>query len=179
MAKRKLKIDLAGERFDKLLVIERLYNPNTKPRSKWLCECDCGARLVRQSYELRKPKLYQGCSAWIHEIAKYAPITHDAMFKGKPTRLYTTWQNMRIRCTVERNPNYKWYGAKGVSVCAEWNDFAAFREWALTHGYNDNLTIERIDPQGNYEPANCEWVTGSENSKRRSAYHKLRLVEHG
>ena len=63
------------------------------------------------------------------------------------------------------NPTYRFYGARGIDICPEWEDFAVFREWALSHGYSDELSIDRIDYDGNYCPANCRWITRSENSK--------------
>jgi hypothetical protein len=69
------------------------------------------------------------------------------------------------------NPNatqYRYYGGKGVRICEQWLDFVVFRDWAHSHGYADHLTIERKDPSGNYEPANCEWITRQENARRGS-----------
>jgi hypothetical protein len=73
---------------------------------------------------------------------------------------------MKARCS---NPNlraYQWYGAKGVKVCNEWHTWETFRDWANAHGYARGLVIDRVDPNGNYEPSNCQWITQSENAKR-------------
>ena len=88
-------------------------------------------------------------------------ITHG----GSKTRLYRIWKQMRIRCHCVTNPTYRFYGARGIKVCAEWEDFAVFREWALSHGYSEELTIDRIDSDGDYCPANCHWVTKQHNCK--------------
>lgn len=88
-------------------------------------------------------------------------ITHG----GSGTRLHKIWKQMRIRCRCKTNPTYKFYGARGISICEEWDDFAVFREWALSHGYADDLSIERIDNDQNYCPENCKWIPRSEQSK--------------
>jgi hypothetical protein len=75
---------------------------------------------------------------------------------------------MKDRCTNPHNKSYHRYGGRGISVCDEWmNDYSAFQSWALSHGYTENLTIDRIDNDGNYTPNNCQWLTASENSKKR------------
>ena len=94
-------------------------------------------------------------------------ITHG----GSKTRLYRIWKQMRIRCHCVTNPTYRFYGARGIKVCAEWEDFAVFREWALSHGYSDELSIDRVNPDGNYRPDNCRWIPRSENS-RHSRHEK-------
>lgn len=83
---------------------------------------------------------------------------------------------MRARCYNPRHHRWPWYGAKGVSVCDEWAEFGNFYDWAVTAGYVDGLTIDRIDSTGNYEPANCQWITRSENS-RRARYKQRYGVE--
>jgi len=84
---------------------------------------------------------------------------------GKGTRLYQTWKGMRARIHKESNPGYKNYGGRGIKICDEWNkSFIAFRKWALSHGYADNLTIERINVNGDYCPENCTWIEKSDQS---------------
>ena len=82
------------------------------------------------------------------------------------TRLYQIWENMKKRCKNKNNHHYKNYGGRGITVCQEWdNSFCAFRLWALSSGYNDDLTIDRINVNGNYEPSNCRWITSMEQCK--------------
>lgn len=88
-------------------------------------------------------------------------ITHN----GSKTRLYRIWKQMRIRCNCKSNPNYKFYGGRGITICEEWDDFSKFREWALKNGYAENLTIERVDVDGNYCPDNCTWILRNEQAK--------------
>lgn len=84
------------------------------------------------------------------------------------TRLHNIWLTMRQRCEKPNSSGYYKYGAKGISVCEEWNNFENFRDWAFTNGYQDDLTIDRINPCGNYEPSNCRWVSQKIQQNNRS-----------
>jgi len=83
------------------------------------------------------------------------------------------------RCYYPSAKCYPRYGGRGIRVCEEWTEFIVFANWALTHGYQDDLTIERIDPDGNYEPANCEFITRAENNRRRRVPKKPVINEKG
>lgn len=88
---------------------------------------------------------------------------------GTHTRLYRVWCAMKERCGNPNCRSYKHYGAKGISVCDEWaTDFASFRSWAMANGYADDLTIDRIDCKGNYEPGNCRFVTTAVQNRNYS-----------
>lgn len=91
-------------------------------------------------------------------------------------KLYSVWNTMRHRCYNEKNKKYKIYGARGITVCDEWkNNYIAFREWALSHGYAEGLTLDRKNVEGNYCPENCRWVTQKIQQRNR---RNNRLIEY-
>lgn len=96
--------------------------------------------------------------------------------RGKNTRLYSIWQGMKNRCLNPNACNYKYYGGKGIKICDEWVDnFEEFQKWSLSNGYSDNLTIDRIDVNGNYEPSNCRWATSYEqNNTHKSSVYEIK-----
>ena len=93
------------------------------------------------------------------------------------TRIHNIWLSMRQRCEKPNSHGWKKYGAKGIRVCAEWGKFEAFRDWAYANGYTDELTIDRIDPRGNYEPSNCRWVTQKVQQNNRT--NNVRIAYNG
>lgn len=100
------------------------------------------------------------------------------MIEEKDERLYRIWSSMKQRCNNPKNPAARWYHDKGIRVCEEWeNDFFAFQSWALSCGYAEDLTIDRIDPDQDYCPENCRWLTRSENSSRARS-HITQSSEH-
>ena len=123
------------------------------------------------------PDLKKGRCWYIEEST---PWPNNAKKHGlSHTRLFNIWQCMLQRCNNPKNPRYNCYGGKGVSVCNQWkNDFTIFYEWATQNGYADNLTIDRINTEGNYEPDNCRWVTWAENLKHRNLDMQNRVAQH-
>jgi hypothetical protein len=88
------------------------------------------------------------------------------------TRLYSIWKNMKKRCYYPKHNSYKYYGGKGIKVCDEWlDDYKAFKSWALSSGYNELLSIDRIDINDDYRPENCRWSTPKQQSYNRSTHH--------
>lgn len=167
-------IDLLGQSYDKLIVIA--LAERTISGKKWLCRCVCGNEVLKLTTQLRRlrlqEKFYIGCKA-CERISRSDPkIKHGGCRLGK-SRLYQTWKAMRNRCSNPNTNIAKYYFLKGIQVCEEWNSFEVFRDWASRSGYMDNLTIDRVNPMGNYEPNNCEWVTRSENSRRMMATRKV------
>lgn len=150
---------IQGKKFGRLLVIN-YHSTSKKGKAKWLCRCDCGKHSVVQSGNLVSGHT-QSCGC----VRKHSP-GYDS--NGKQTRIYRIWSQMKDRCRNKKNDHFIYYGGKGVVVCEEWLDFAVFHEWAVTNGYSDDLTIDRINPSGNYEPKNCRWATRQEQMVNRS-----------
>lgn len=102
-------------------------------------------------------------------------MTGNYKHGGRGTRLYGIWKAMRERCMCPNCNRWHRYGGRGIKVCEEWDDFAVFRDWALSHGYSDRLSIDRIDSNGDYEPSNCRWVTQQEQQNNRSNNHRIKV----
>ena len=91
------------------------------------------------------------------------------------TPLYKVWQTMKQRCYNPNNRGYRWYGAKGVKLCEDWRSPTVFYNWAIKNGYQEGLTIDRIDPKGDYAPNNCRWITMSDQQHNKTSNHILTL----
>lgn len=179
--------DITGQRFGKLEVIK--YDHSSKRGDAlWKCRCDCGNFTVtRGSYLITGRTKSCGClrKEQAGEIGKVHGKTNGKKYgvenfrkagenkKGvhagryrhglTGTRLYIIWASMKQRCGNPKATEYSSYGGRGITVCEEWkNDVQKFVDWAITHGYASNLTIDRIDVNGNYEPDNCRWIPQAE-----------------
>jgi hypothetical protein len=167
------KLNLVGKRFSKLLVVGIFER--TKSGYLWMCRCDCGNEIIKLTTQLTRLK--EGNRTGCHECESLNRSlscglrTHGECELGK-TRLYGVWKSMISRCS---NPKNKHYFGKGISVCDDWKWYPTFKNWAYGNGYRDDVitngrnqltTIERKNSNGNYEPANCEFITAQENSRR-------------
>lgn len=92
------------------------------------------------------------------------------------TRIYNIYRGLKNRCYNQNDYHYEWYGSRGITICEEWlNDYKAFENWALNNGYQEHLTIDRIDNNGNYEPSNCRWITHKEQCNNRRTNHLITI----
>lgn len=143
--------DLSGLKFGRLTVLN--FHDKKSNRVRWLCKCECGK--VKPVYaKLLKSGNAVSCGCFQKEIASKNSKTHG---KSK-TRIYYIWQNIKDRCHNPNSKNYKNYGGRGIKLYNDWNIFEEFEKWAMSNGYEENLTIERINVNGNYEPLNCTWI---------------------
>ena len=171
-------LNLVGERYGRLTVVELDGVRNRK--SYWKCICDCGLTVIATGNNLRSGNT-QSCGCLHREkVAKMGRQnkTHGEGH-GNGTRLYHIWCGMRQRCNNPNHHAWNLYGGKGVKLCDEWNDYPTFKAWALANGYADNLSIDRIDPSKGYCPENCRWLTPSENTARANKNHTTRKVIRG
>lgn len=157
------KIEMTGKKFGRLVVIKEAMERSKDRRVCWVCKCDCGNEITVDGKSLRNGNT-KSCGCLQKEAVGLINKKHGL----RNTRLYNIYVNMRRRCEDPKRKAYPRYGGRGIRICDEWkNDFPAFYDWAITNGYKDDLQIDRIDNDGNYEPSNCRWVTPKKNNNNR------------
>lgn len=161
--------DLTGQRFGKLVVLQRAENKGI--HAAWICRCDCGNEKVVNSTRLITEKT-KSCGCLFRKVHAEKKTTH-----GKSnTRLYRLWIGMKTRCYNPNDKRYNDYGGRGIKICGEWlEDFTAFYDWAMANGYSDGLSIDRIDNNRGYSPDNCRWQTMTEQAGNKRTSRNLTL----
>lgn len=157
---------MIGNRYGRLFVIDKAephISKSGRAYTAWLCRCDCGNTVVVIGDNLKRNKTHS-CGCYQKEFLSCRMKTHGE----SEYRLYGIWEQMRNRCYRKSVLHYSDYGGRGIIVCDEWkNSYESFRDWALVNGYQDNLSIDRINNDGNYEPDNCRWVSAAQQANNR------------
>ena len=161
------KKDLTKMKFGRLTVLERVSKMGE--HAKYRCKCDCGTTIIVEGGNLVTGAT-KSCGCIRSEMVTASSTKHG----GRKTKLYKVWRNMLNRCNNPKNKEYHCYGGRGIKVCPEWaTDFSAFRDWALSNGYHESLTIERIDVNAGYFPENCMWADRYIQSRNRTNNRKI------
>lgn len=156
------KIDLTGKRFGKLVAVKSYYDQKKKI-TFWECECDCG-----NICNVRANRLIHGRTKSCGCLRKDSNIKNKTTHGMTKTRIYDIWSGMKKRCYNPTNNNYLYYGKRGIGVCEEWKgSFESFYDWAINNGYQENLSLDRIDNDKNYCPENCRWASIKEQNNNR------------
>lgn len=165
------RISYIGLRSGKLEVIgERKSEKNSTSNHKIvICKCDCGRIYETRGTLIKQQKVKScGCVGIEKSIKRLTKHGHYG------TRLYRIWNSIKMRCLNPKNYAFFRYGGRGIKVCDEWKkDFMSFYNWAMSNGYKENLTIDRINNNGNYEPSNCRWADRKTQSRNRSTNRLL------
>lgn len=156
-------IDLTGQKFGRLTVIKH------DRYGIWTCKCDCGNESHTSTNALTTGNA-QSCGCRHKEIVGKNSTKHGL----SKTRLYSIFRNMKCRCYTLSASKYEIYGGRGIKICDEWlTDFLSFYNWAITNDYSDELSIDRINSNDNYEPSNCRWATSKVQNNNTNQNHVI------
>lgn len=166
-------IDITGQKYGRLTAIRRTSTGSRKAKGKWLFQCDCGNQIECTANHVRTGNTKSCGCLKLESSSKTGKQTIKLLHERQVThgytgkRLYRIYKGMKSRCYNQNVPYYAYYGGKGIKICPEWlSDPQNFIAWALSHGYADNLTIERRNSDDGYSPENCEFITQAEQARR-------------
>jgi hypothetical protein len=154
---------MMGIKYGRLTAVE-LRGRDKRGNASWLFRCDCGNEIIASGGDVRQGNT-KSCGCLQKQKVSERNFKHGDARRGARTRLHRVWQGMISRCEDAAEPAYKNYGGRGIAVCIEWHDYPPFKAWALSHGYDEGLEIDRIENEGDYEPGNCRFVTRQENQR--------------
>lgn len=153
--------DLSGQKYGRLTVLGPFDIING--RMNFLCECECGTIIMTSGDKLKSGNT-KSCGCLRREVTGNRARKHGM----KNTRLNRIWRSMNYRCNNPNHKDHSVYYDRGITVCDEWkNDFKAFYDWAISNGYRDDLSIDRIDNDKGYSPDNCRWATAKEQRENQ------------
>ena len=155
----------AGDCVNGAVLIERVNG------RLWKMKCSCGELFVAQPSDSKGVCRKCAMEKLSAERTKHGESPKQG--RQNASKLYSVWVNMRNRCFNSNNKSFVYYGGRGISVCDEWNEFLNFEKWAIQNGFEENLTLDRIDVNGNYEPENCRWISQKEQMRNTRANHLL------
>jgi hypothetical protein len=159
------RIDMTGQRYGRLLVL-RCAGKDQHGILLWLCQCDCGNEKIAYRTNLRSGDT-RSCGCLQREVAAVRHRIHGHAFGGnRRSRTYITWQGLRPRCYDPTHPSFKYYGARGISVCARWFNFKNFLSDMGERP--DGKTLDRTNNDDHYMPSNCRWLTPKEQAVKRN-----------
>lgn len=158
--------DMTGFKFNGCEVISR-KGSDKNGKALWEVVCFCGNSFITLGSSIRQKRAKScGCS---HKKAAKEMGLNNKTHGATKSRLYLSWKSMKARCFNENHKSYKNYGARGITICNSWSSsFENFEKWAVENGYKPNLTLDRIDVNGNYEPSNCKWATRKEQGRNKT-----------
>ncbi len=149
-------------------------------KHNFICQCDCGnIKHIVPIWLMRGT--VKSCGCMRNKLLHDNNTVHGCAISGHVNRLYRIYGGMKRRCYNSKSHRYQDYGGRGIVICNEWlSSFAVFRDWALSHGYSDDLSIDRIDVNGNYEPENCRWADAkTQRANQRQRKRKLNWTING
>ena len=162
-----------GERYGRLTIIREVEPAGSSHKRvrRFLCRCDCGNEII-----CRLPNLKSGTTKSCGCYRKFVSSNRRDCHHLQNTRIYRIWCGMKRRCYNKHNEHFDRYGGRGIIVCDEWKtDFMNFYDWAMSNGYDDKLSIDRINNEGNYEPSNCRWANQKQQIVNSTAAIKCSL----